>query len=164
MWIYVLILNNALEPIHHSFYNYLTDYCWCNTLLILNNYTHTQSHWWRALSCAICRWFTVPISHKPKSIYFQLSLFFSCMEKAWTSLITILLQLATDASLHGANPNCTWWAKLIALVLPDLPTAVRGNFSHSPSQTLIQTHTYTHTHCAPQYLKIEGSWGHWEWG
>lgn len=36
------------------------------------------------------------------------------MEEAWTSSISILLQLATDASLLSANPNCTWWAKLIA--------------------------------------------------
>lgn len=120
---------NTLELIHHSFLNYLTNYCQCNTQLIPNSYT--QSLGLRGSVCTICRWFTVLISHKPKSIYFQMSMFFS----AWTSLISILLQLATDASLQSANPNRTWWAMHIALVLHDPPSAVMGNFSQSPFLT-----------------------------
>lgn len=118
-----------------------------------------KRHWLRALSCTMCRWFTVSISHKPKSIYFQSSLFSFCTEKAWASLISILLQLATDASSQSANPNCTWWAKLIALVLLDLPTAVRGNFFHSSLSDLIQPHTHIHTLLAPQYLKMRMAGG-----
>lgn len=48
-----------------------------------------------------------------KNYLHPLKLVFLRMEEAWTSLISILLQLATDASLLSTNPNCTWWAKLI---------------------------------------------------
>lgn len=106
----------------------------------------------------MCRWFTVPISHKPKSIYFQLSLFFFLQENAWTSLISILLQLVTDATLQSANFNCTWWAKLIGLVLPDLPTAVRVELGWVLSRALCTWAVILH------YLKSEGARGCWEWG
>lgn len=122
--------------------------------------------------CMLCRWLTVPISHKPKSIYFQLSLFFSCTERAWTSLISILLQLATDASLLSADPNCTWWAKLMALCCLTFLQLWGRTCPTAPSQTPakhthVHTDIHTHTHqtlCAPQYLKTEGGSGRWEWG
>lgn len=93
-----------------------------------------------------------------KVYLFPVELVFVCMEKARTSLLSILHQLATDASLQSTNPNCTWWAKLIALVLPDLPTAVRGNLSQSP----FSDPTLTHTLCSPIF-KMRGGCGHWEW-
>lgn len=109
----------------------------------------------------MCRWVAVLISHKPKSIYFQLKSFnfFLPAEGKHGRPPSILLQLATDASLQSANPNCTWWAMLIALVLPDLATAVRGNFSHGPFTGTCQTDTLPHTHMLT-ISRTEGGWGH----